>query len=423
MIRVRAKILISLFILILLSSCGEKDVSIKLEYWTHEDQVRQQLEERLISEFEQENPGIDVVRVEYESSELLDIIKNAFQAGSGPDLFNLPSEEISTLLGSGFLDEIDIEAIGYESEVDLFSEYISGAFDTVSTEEAVFGLPLECTNWCLYVNKRLLDEAGIDPYSLHTWEDIAEASEHLAVRDNGILERRGFDFRYPYYLSFFIPMVRQLGGDIISPDGKVAVYNEAAWENALSFMMEWGPYGRNLGSPTYINARNLFNSEEIAMCLSGLYQESRMATQNNAFFTSDDWMVLPFPVFDEAVNEEAAGYYYHYFMVNANSPDDTRKAAWKLAAYFSEHAEEYLDEIGLIMPLQRIFESEVLHNKPFADVFLSDFSRSHQIYHGPNASELQDLIGEAVESVMLSSVQPEKAVQAMKSSIEELFSQ
>ena len=51
-------------------------------------------------------------------------LKNAFQAGSGPDLFNLPSEEISTLLGSGFLDEIDIEAIGYESEVDLFSEYI-----------------------------------------------------------------------------------------------------------------------------------------------------------------------------------------------------------------------------------------------------------------------------------------------------------
>ena len=421
MIRVRAKILISLFILILLSSCGEKDVSIKLEYWTHEDQVRQQLEERLISEFEQENPGIDVVRVEYESSELLDIIKNAFQAGSGPDLFNLPSEEISTLLGSGFLDEIDIEAIGYESEVDLFSEYISGAFDTVSTEEAVFGLPLECTNWCLYVNKRLLDEAGIDPYSLHTWEDIAEASEHLAVRDNGILKRRGFDFRYPYYLSFFIPMVRQLGGDIISPDGKVAVYNEAAWENALSFMMEWGPYGRNLGSPTYINARNLFNSEEIAMCLSGLYQESRLESQNPAFFSSGEWAVAPFPVFEDAVRDVSASPYFHYFMVNDSSDSPTKSAAWRLAAYFADHAEEYLSEIGLIMPLKRIMSSELLNDKPFASVFLFDLERSEEAYDGVHASSIQTLIGEAVESVMLRSVPPEKAVQALRSSIEMLL--
>ena len=101
--------------------------------------------------------------------------------------------------------------------------------------------------------------------------------------------------------------------------------------------------------------------------------------------------------------------------------EKTKVEAWKLAGYFAAHAEEYLDEIGLIMPLKRITDSDLLHSKPYSDVFINDEKRSHEVYSGPHASELQSLIGEAVESVMLYSVPPEKAGQALRASAEELL--
>ena len=421
MIRVKADFFIYLFILILLSSCGgEKDAFVSIEYWTHEDSSRRALEERLIEEFEKENPDIDVVRTEYGSAELLDMITASFAAGKGPDLFNLPSEEISDLLYSGRLSEINSAALGYDSENALSEAYIPGAFDAVTLDSGIYGVPLEYTIWCLYVNKVRLAEAGLEGRAPETWEELADISKALTVRDGGVLLRRGFDFRYPYYLAFFVPIVRQLGGDVFSPDGDI-IYNENAWEKALQFMQDWGPLGDNLGSPTYRNARTLFNSADIAMCLSGLYQESRLREQNPELFSSEEWFVAPFPVFRDSVSNEAASHYYHYFLVNGSSDTNTKNAAWKLAGYFTAHAEEYLDEIGLVMPLKSIMDSEALLDKPFADVFLSDLERSQPVYAGPHASEIQSLIGEAVESVMLYSVPPEKAVQALRSSISDLL--
>lgn len=422
MIRGKADFLIFLFILILLSSCsGEKDSSISIEYWTHEDGSRRALEERLISSFESEHPEIEVIRTEYGSSELLAMIVSAFEADEGPDLFNLPSEEISALLYDGKLSELEAGVVGYDSIEELREAYIPAAFETVTLGSSIYGIPLEYTSWCLYVNKGLLREAGLGEEPPATWEELVGMAEKLTEREDGILIRRGFDFRYPFYLSFFVPMVRQLGGDLFGPDGEV-IYNDEAWEKALDFMREWGPHGLNLGAPTYINARTLFNSEEIAMCLSGLYQESRMKNQNPYFFESDDWLVAPFPVFENAVTDESASPYFHYFMVNGDSDDKTKEASWMLAGYFAAHAEDYLDEIGLVMPLKRIVESESLRDKPFASVFIGDIERSGKIYSGPNASEIQRLIGVAVESVMLNDVPTEKAVQALRSSIQELES-
>ncbi len=422
MIRAKAEFLIFFLLIILLPSCsGEKDVSVSIEYWTHADENRRALEERLIEDFEKENPGVEVIRTEYGSAELLTMITAAFEAGEGPDLFNLPSEEISSLLYAGKLDEADVSALGYETSESLIEAYIPSSFSSVMLDGKIYGVPLEYTIWCLYVNKTLFEECGLPASAVPaTWQEMLWVADKLTIRDGGILLRRGFDFRYPYYLSFFVPMVRQLGGDIFAPDGSV-IYNDEAWEEALSFMREWGPLGQNLGSPTYVNARELFNSEEIAMCLSGLYQENRIQQQNPGFFASGDWMVAPFPVFDNAVSDDAASPYFHYFMVNAESDDDTRSVSWKLAGYFALHAEDYLEEIGLVMPLCRIMDSDALLSKPYADIFLSDMKRSHVIYSGPHASELQNLIGEAVESVMLYSVPPEKAVQALRAEAESLF--
>ena len=52
---------------------------------------------------------------------------------------------------------------------------------------------------------------------------------------------------------------------------------------------------------------------------------------------------------------------------------------------------------------------------------IDDLKRSTPVYSGPYAMEIQDLIGEAVESVMLQGISPEKAVAQLRASVSYLF--
>ena len=68
-----------------------------------------------------------------------------------------------------------------------------------------------------------------------------------------------------------------------------------------------------------------------------------------------------------------------------------------------------------------MIEGDKVLRKPFGDVFISDLERSHAVYSGEHASEIQNLIGEAIENVMLRGMLPEQAVASLRASVNYLF--
>ncbi|MDR2111298.1 MAG: extracellular solute-binding protein [Spirochaetaceae bacterium] len=398
---------------------------ITLTFWTHEDPNRTRIEERYIKEFEAENPNIKIERVTQSSTKIIELVQTAFAANQGPDIFNLSIEDEYAYITNGRVAPVNYQAAGYKNKADLLNAYAEGFLDPVTVGGNIYGLPLELTNWCIYVNKKVFRSAGLDPDKDYpkTWEDMVTVSEKLVIRDGDILVRRGFDFRYPYYLVAFVPMVEQLGGKLISDDGKTAIVGDEAWLTFLRFMKDWGPSGKNLGSPTYTAARSLFNRDnnDIAMATTGLYQQGRIKSDNPAFYDSKEWMVIPYPKFKNAVKDVAGCYYGHYYMVNAQSPKPRQDAAWKFIAYMLSHAEEYLTEVSLIQPTKALFNSPVYKSMPYSDVFTKDMQRGHIVYFGANSAELQSLIRAAVESVMLSGETPERALAVLKAAAQELI--
>jgi len=406
---------------------GFKDAAgeMVITVWTHEDPNRTKIETRYIQEFEAANPGIKVERVTYPSLKMAETVLTAFAANQGPHIFNMEIEKEFAYIVNGRVAPVDVKAAGYGSFDELKGVYLPKVLDPVAMDGKIYGLPLELTNWSIYVNKKVFRSAGLDPDKdlPKTWEQMADVSEKIVIRDGDIITRRGFDFRYPYYLVSIVPMVEQLGGKLISDDGKTAIVNDQAWLKFLQFMAAWGPNGRNLGSPTYKNARALFNADnnDIAMCLSGLYQEGRIRNDNPTFYNSGEWMIIPFPQFKDAVNQVASCYYGHYYMVNVQKPGSEQAAAWKLIAFMLSHAEEYLTEVGLIQPTKKLMASETYKNIPYADVFASDMEKGHIVYYAENSAKMQELLKEAVESVMLSEVAPEKALATLKGKAQELL--
>lgn len=398
---------------------------ITLTFWTHEDPNRTEIEERYIVEFEAANPNITVERVTQSSTKIQELILTAFAANQGPDIFNMSIEDEYAYIANGRVAPVDPAAAGYASINALKDAYSPGSLDPVTLDGKIYGLPLELTNWSIFINKAIFREVGLDPETDYpkTWEEMADISEKLIIRDGDIITRRGFDFRYPYYLVSFVPMVEQLGGKLISDDGKTAIVNDEAWIKFLEYMKEWGPNGRNLGSPTYKNARKLFNmnNNDISMMLTGLYQEGRIRADNPEFYDSGEWMVVPFPVFENAVNDVAACYYGHYYMVNSQKSAAQQSAAWKFIAYMLSHGEEYLEKVNIVQPTKALLSSDLYTSMPYSDVFSKDLERGHIVYFGAESAKLQELIKGAVESVMLSGVAPEKALATLRAEAQELL--
>ena len=397
--------------------------AVELTYWTHEDPNRTEIENRYISEFEKANPGVVIKRVTNPSKKMAEKILTAFAANQGPDIFNLQIEDEYAYIINQRLAPVDPKAAGYDSVKSIYKDYISKVLDPVTYEGSLYGLPLELTNWCVYVNDRIFKSAGLDPARDYpkTWEDMVTVSEKIAIRQGEIIQRRGFDFRYPYYLVSMVPMVEQFGGKLISDDGKRAIINDQAWIKFLAFMQAWGPNGKNLGSPTYKNARKLFNKDnnDMGMCMSGLYQAGRIRSDNPDFYNSGEWRVVPYPKFKNAVSDSACAYYGHYLVVNAQKPKKNQSLAWKFIGYMLRHSEEYLSKVGLIQPTVTLMESATFKDMPYSDVFKKDMERGHVVYYGENSAKIQEHVRGAVESVMLSGASPEEALKNLKRKAQE----
>jgi multiple sugar transport system substrate-binding protein len=380
-----------------------------LTYWTHTDPNRTELEQRLIARFSE----AEIARTTYGSQEISELVLTAFAAGRGPDIFNLQIENAHTYISTGQVVPIDPRTIGFDTVEDIAGEYVDGVLDPVMHDGKLYGLPLELTNWAIYLNRELFREAGLDPDADYprTWQDMVRVSERIVRREDGRLLRRGFDFRYSDYLIGIVPMVEQLGGQLVSADGTQAIVGEEAWLEFLHFFQEWGPAGRNLGAPTYENARSLFNAnaDEVAMAHSGLYQQGRIKAENPEFYESGDWMVIPYPVFENASHHVSSSYYGHYLMVSADTPVHLQDDAWRFVWFLLEHAEEYLELVNIVQPRRTLMEGEIFRNIPYSQVFTDEMERAQVVYYAEDSAELQELVREAVESVMYGRATPEKA--------------
>lgn len=397
---------------------------ITLTLWTHEDVNRQKLEEGWAAEYMAANPNVIIKYSVYPSGKIQDIITTAYAAKNAPTIWNMELQKAYPLLEQGLVAPVNPESLGVKNDAAIKGLYADKMLDPVSIKGKVYGLPLERNNWCMYLNKKIFRDVGLDPEKDYpkTWEEVMKVSEKIVKRNGQIITRRGFDFRYGDYLISWVPMVEQLGGAVVSADGKEAIVNTDAWVKVLKYMADFGPNGKNLGSPTYTAARKQFDNDknEIAMHLSGLYQEARMLNANPDFYNSDDWMVVPYPVF-EGGKDLAACYYFQYYMVNSQATPTEQKEAWKFVYFLLSHAETYLKTVQLVQPTKSLLESETYKKMPFSDVFEADLDRANVVYYGASSLQINELIKEAVESVMMTNTTPEEAVAKLKKSAQTLL--
>lgn len=154
----------SLAAAVLLTACGgdgqagDEELSGTISFASYHwlEQGRGEALSEIISQYEDENPGVTIERTEISRGDFERVISTEIGAGDGPDVFIMPDTFFSELSESGALLPLD----------DVVSDDITGRLLPAAEDFVVDGERLallwEVSAYSFFWNEQLLEEAGVD---------------------------------------------------------------------------------------------------------------------------------------------------------------------------------------------------------------------------------------------------------------------
>src|SRR5579875_1843462 len=199
--------------------------------WTGGDQ--QTILKNLVSQFNSSHKNIVVNPVAMQWADISAKMPLAIKAGKGPDLTVAHGDDIATYAAQGLLLNADaiVKDLGYKS-----SDFPPGLFDHGVYQSHQYGIPWSVTPLGLYVNKSVLQKAGISPTDIPADKTTYEA-DLAKLRSKGIQGEwvDGYVFTGTFE---FESLLWQYGGDLFDKDVSKATFNSPAGVQALTWMVD-----------------------------------------------------------------------------------------------------------------------------------------------------------------------------------------
>ena len=155
---------------------------IEIEYWQYFFEGRVNAIDALIEQFEAENPGITVNQTHFPYADYRTRIAAAVPAGEGPDVIQMFYGWVPDYVDAGLLQPLPQE---YFPLQEIEDEY----FDIVQAmiyDGQLYAVPTAVRSLALFWNKRMFEEAGLDPETPPaTLDEMVEYAIALTERDGG----------------------------------------------------------------------------------------------------------------------------------------------------------------------------------------------------------------------------------------------
>jgi len=308
--------------------------------------------ERVIAEFEAANEGVNVI-FEFMDDESFKVkLPTLLQSPSRPDLFFSFSGGLVTEQASqGVLRDITdyVEASG------CAANHSAGGMAAYSVDDRLYGLPMYASNVALWYNRRLAEEAGIDPTEIETWDDFLTQVE--TAKEAGFVPILiGAKDKWP--AMFYHAM---LSNRIVGADGYAAAalgeeggYSGDAWIEAATQLERLGalePFQPGYLDTTYDKSQTLFGDEEGIFMLMGewLVASQRAVATDGEGMDNSEIGAVPFPAVNGGAGDGAATFGgMNGWLVSAGASDT---AVDFLCHYVGVDAQTEAGGMGLYLPV------------------------------------------------------------------------
>lgn len=358
-----------------------------------------------MGEWEAANPGYKTA-IEYVPwGQCQEKATTLASAGSPPAIAYMGSRTLKQLAANDLILAHDLSA-------EELGSYAAPILGTVTANGQVWGLPRAFSTKALYWNKDLFKAAGLDPEKAPaTWDEMYAAAK--AVKDNtdadGVgLAAASFDNTMHQFMNY----VYTNGGEVINSDGEI-VFNSPNNVEALDF------YGKKLasvaqpGPVAYDRAklRPLFVESKIGMMVSGPWER-------NAVGDAVNWGVAPVPVGPKGT----PGTLLITDSYAVFKGSGVEEAALSLAKYMTSPDKQMEFEMAAGLTPLRPDHPEVAKMReadPTWNAFLDAIPTGGPEPFVTDYVGLQDVINEAIQSVVLGEAEPADAVADAAEALEE----
>lgn len=400
-----------------LTGCGQSTVSendnegekivLRLATWDDVDAAKNT--QKLIDEFESENPNIKV-QFEPTSDDYMTKLRTSISAGNAPDVMMV--DEWPTLYPVQPFEPLDEYFKKYNFDTSIFAPSVLKLWNYNGKQ---YGLPADINLPGFFYNKKLFDEAGL-PYPDENWtyDDLKKYAEKL-TKGEGPTKTYGI-FMASNWIGAIEPMIWGYGGKLIDDDLKYdGVMNSKETAQAL----EWyASFEKNGLSPKTATAKSMggstemFKAGKIGMILAGHWTLQSLKTSEG--FDMSNVGTAPLPKGPTGIKPAVVFSAGWHMSKDSKHKDAAFKLLIKMA---SNDAQKMKAEAGWSLPAiptllaDLKFDNDPLR-KPFIDMaFGDDYTiNKFSIYYSPVGSSIDQELQTAMEKVILDKADAETAL-------------
>ena len=361
--------------------------AVEIEYWQYIFETRVKAMDKLIANFEKANPDIKVKQTTFPYDDYQTRVIAAKMAGKTPDVMQLFYGWLDKFVAGDILQPLSKEAFPHDKiESDFFS-----IVSAMKRGEEYYGLPTAVRSLAVFYNKKLFEEAGLDPNNPpQTLEAFVEAAKKTTKRDGaGNLTTVGvtMDMAGQDHHWWREVLVRQYGGVPYTDNDRKVAYDTEAGDKALKFYTDLQLEHKVSEQKFMDEGQAAFRAGMAAMTIDGTFRLGSFRT-----IEGFEWGVTELPANAEGVRSNYASYFANG--IGSTVEGEKLVAAQKFLDYISspEAMEIWLEEVGELPARRSAAQTEKNLADPIYGPFLKGLEYAHTTMFVDEAAQRQTAI-------------------------------
>jgi ABC-type glycerol-3-phosphate transport system substrate-binding protein len=237
--------------------------TVTLKFWDNQqtESGLSRYQAEAVQRFEKENPDIKIEVTTVPYPEYQQRLLTAVEGNNAPDVATLDQIWMAAFAKAGVIDALDDRIKAANITPDTF---FKGAWESANYGGHTWGVPFNVDAWSFtYYNDKLMQQAGIDPKSLESWDGMKAAAAKLTGNGHfgvGLFGHKGEDTTV--VLDSFI---FSNGGHVLNADGSCGLTSPETI-GALKYLQSLVPYAPSgILNAASDDMRQLFLNGSLAM--------------------------------------------------------------------------------------------------------------------------------------------------------------
>ena len=375
--------------------------AVEIEYWQYVFETRVQAMDQLIENFEAANPDITVKQTTFPYADYQTKVIAAQAAGNGPDVLQFFYGWLDKFQQGGVLQPLDPAAFPTDAIESEFFPIVSA----VKRGDSYYGLPTAVRSLALFYNKKLLEEAGVQPPA--TLDELVAVAKATTKTDGGgniTSEGITLDFAGQDHQWWREVLVRQFGGEPYDANGNVA-YSSDGGLKALQFYTGLQT-AEKVGMTGFMDeGQAAFKAGLAALTIDGTFRLGSFRA-----ITDFEWGVTELPANADGLRSNYASYFANG--IGAGAEGEEKAAAEKFLQYITsdEAMQVWLEVVGELPARKSAALTDANIADPVYGPFLKALDYAHTTLFVDEAGQRQGAI-DMVNRVLLESQDPKASLE------------